>query len=70
VLVDHVEIRSLAVELEEKQATPERLQELGEKLDRHIRHEERSLFPLIEKTLSDAELASLGAAIALAERSG
>jgi iron-sulfur cluster repair protein YtfE (RIC family) len=32
------------------------LHQLGERLERHIRHEERVLFPLIEEALPDDEL--------------
>lgn len=70
VLVDHVELRRRASDL---QASPspllESLHELGEQLGAHIRHEERVLFPLIEATLPAAELDELLTAIARAERS-
>ena len=32
-------------------------------LDRHVRHEERTLFPRVEAALSDGELAALGAVL-------
>jgi Hemerythrin HHE cation binding domain len=41
---------------------------LGERLNDHVRFEERTLFPLIERRLAGAELERLGAAIAVAER--
>jgi hypothetical protein len=41
---------------------------LGERLNDHVRFEERTLFPLIERRLAGAELERLGAAIAAAER--
>ena len=44
------------------------MHELGKRLDAHIRHEERVVFPLIEESLEAAELDALGAAIADAER--
>jgi hypothetical protein len=47
----------------------EALHELGTLLQAHIRHEENTLFPLIESTLTGAELLSLGAAIERAEAS-
>jgi hemerythrin-like domain-containing protein len=33
--------------------------ELGEQLERHVRLEERELFPLIERSLPEAELRQL-----------
>ncbi|HEY2603443.1 MAG TPA: hemerythrin domain-containing protein [Thermoleophilaceae bacterium] len=58
VLVDHVEIRREAYELGALKEDPphERLHALGERLDAHVRHEERVLFPLIEEALPDDEL--------------
>jgi hypothetical protein len=41
---------------------------LGERLHDHVRFEERTLFPFIERRLAGAELERLGAAIAAAER--
>jgi iron-sulfur cluster repair protein YtfE (RIC family) len=59
VLVDHIEIRREAHELGAltSDPEPERLHALGERLDAHVRHEERVLFPLIEEALPDDELA-------------
>lgn len=59
VLVDHIVIRREAHELGALTDDPEpgRLQALGERLDAHVRHEERVLFPLIEEALPDDELA-------------
>jgi iron-sulfur cluster repair protein YtfE (RIC family) len=59
VLVDHIEIRREAHELGAltSDPEPERLHSLGERLDAHVRHEERVLFPLIEDALPDEELA-------------
>ena len=37
------------------------LHDLGDRLTAHVRLEERELFPLIEATLSERELDSLGA---------
>jgi hemerythrin-like domain-containing protein len=65
VLVEHVDLRRRAQEVQaEADPAPETLRELGDRLHAHIRHEEDVLFPLIETTLSDGELAELGAAIA------
>jgi hypothetical protein len=59
-LIDHVEIRRQAADLEQS-ADPgvEALRSLGEKLRDHIRHEERVLFPLIEACLTPLELERL-----------
>jgi hypothetical protein len=59
-LAEHVEVRSRADAI----AAVEDAHALGELLNRHIRFEERELFPIIEETLSDDELARLGAALA------
>jgi hemerythrin-like domain-containing protein len=69
VLTDHVELRHRALELEAAEDAPlEMLRETGELLERHIRHEERVLFPLIEEALSDTELEELAQAVDAAER--
>ena len=46
---------------------PPTLRELGERLESHIRFEERVLFPMIEEALPVDELERLGAAFARAE---
>jgi hemerythrin-like domain-containing protein len=57
VLVEHVDLRRRGADLEATpSADPEVLHDLGERLERHIRHEERVLFPLIEAALPQAEL--------------
>jgi hemerythrin-like domain-containing protein len=65
VLVDHAEIRREAHELgaTKEQPAPERLHALGERLDAHVRHEERVLFPLIEQALPEDELAKVARAV-------
>ena len=45
----------------------EQLHALGDLLNGHVRHEERTLFPRIEAALDPAELAALGAALIDAE---
>jgi hemerythrin-like domain-containing protein len=68
VLVEHVDLRRRAQELAASETPPlEALHELGARLRAHIRHEEDTLFPLIEATLDAEELATLGAAVARAE---
>ena len=68
VLSDHVWIRARIAALREMAAPPvAELQELGRRLDDHIRHEERVLFPAIEEALSGEQLAELGRAVLAAE---
>jgi hemerythrin-like domain-containing protein len=62
-LTDHVDIRRRAADVAgDLDAAVADLGELGERLNAHIRHEERTLFPLIEQALPDDELADLLAA--------
>jgi hemerythrin-like domain-containing protein len=72
VLVDHVEIRREAHELGSLKSgpPPERLHALGERLDAHVRHEERVLFPLIEEALPDEELARVARGVEEVESAG
>ena len=49
---------------------PAALRELGERLESHIRFEERVLFPMIEEALPVYELERLGAEFARAEADG
>ena len=67
VLVDHVWIRERMNRLGEDDLALAEVHELGERLDQHVRHEERVLFPLIERALDDETLAALGSRIAAAE---
>jgi hemerythrin-like domain-containing protein len=72
VLLDHVAIRRAAHELGETRgadAPVERLHALGERLEAHVRHEERVLFPLIEEALPDDELVRVARAVDEVERS-
>jgi hemerythrin-like domain-containing protein len=59
VLVDHLSIRCDA-ELLASKVSLQRLHTLGERLASHVRLEEHELFPLIEASLTDAELSALG----------
>lgn len=71
VLVDHVELRRGAASLKaQPRPALEDLHELGERLQHHIRYEERVLFPLIEEMIPETELAELARAIAEAEKNG
>jgi hemerythrin-like domain-containing protein len=68
VLTEHVDLRRRGQDLEAgADVAPEALRELGERLERHIRFEEREFFPMIEAALPDDELERLGAAFANAD---
>jgi iron-sulfur cluster repair protein YtfE (RIC family) len=68
VLTEHVDIRRRRQDLERSaDPNPTELRELGERLESHIRFEERVLFPMIEEALPVDELERLGAALARAE---
>jgi hemerythrin-like domain-containing protein len=68
VLTDHVWIRARIAVLREAGApSAAELRELGQRLDDHVRHEERVLFPAIEQALSADQLAALGRAVEAAE---
>ena len=68
VLVEHVELRRRADDLARAGSAPDEadLRELGERLEGHIRHEERVLFPAIEAALPDDELEWVAAALGAA----
>jgi hemerythrin-like domain-containing protein len=69
VLAEHAVIRRRAADLSDgAQPAVDDLHSLGGLLERHIRYEERVLFPLIERSLNDAQLTALGEAFARAER--
>jgi len=71
VLVDHTLIRRDADALERAGEPPlERLHELGDRLEAHVRHEERVLFPLIEEALPEDELARVARLVDEVESSG
>jgi iron-sulfur cluster repair protein YtfE (RIC family) len=71
VLVEHVDLRRRAQDLAAG-SDPDvaELHELGERLEGHIRHEERVLFPMIEEALPAEELDRLAAAVARADAAG
>jgi hemerythrin-like domain-containing protein len=62
-LLEHQRLHSLATRLQQlvpvDGAASDIMRELGQLLEAHIRHEERRLFPLIERLLSDATLTRL-----------
>ena len=68
-LVEHVDLRRRAQDLERGGQPLAALHELGRRLSAHIREEENVLFTLVEETLPEDELAALGRAIAAAELS-
>jgi iron-sulfur cluster repair protein YtfE (RIC family) len=72
VLVEHVELRRRADDLARSAESPDPtgLHELGERLEGHIRHEERVLFPAVEEALEDGELERLAAAFGAGEHRG
>jgi hemerythrin-like domain-containing protein len=70
VLAEHLAFRASARRLRSRQCTVEELHELGAALDRHIRFEERELFPRIERSLSAETMTALAAEIDQAEERG
>jgi hemerythrin-like domain-containing protein len=64
VLVEHVDLRRRAQDLAGgAEGDVAELRDLGERLEGHIRHEERVLFPMIEEALPAEELEQLAAAV-------
>jgi hemerythrin-like domain-containing protein len=70
ILAEHLEIRTAAARITAGEPSADELRALGELLSRHVRFEERELFPRIEARLDGAVLERLGAAIAAAENAG
>jgi hypothetical protein len=69
-LLDHVRIRARVLALAEAdEPGVELLHALGEELARHVRLEERQIFPLIEAMLPEAAAVDLVAAVQEAEHS-
>ncbi|UFU01462.1 hemerythrin domain-containing protein [Radiobacillus kanasensis] len=58
-LLEHVQIRSLIFQIEKFDPNSALFQELGELLEKHIRKEERVIFPFIEEALPDDMLEDL-----------
>jgi hemerythrin-like domain-containing protein len=67
-LVDHVRIRAAAQRLGREPQPLEALHELGMMLERHVRLEEREVFPLIEAAMPEDAADRLVAAVIEAER--
>ena len=70
-LEDHARIRGLVMQLSDEvvggNVRTETLHEIGERLEAHIRLEERNVFPLIEESLSEAALTELAARLEVKE---
>jgi iron-sulfur cluster repair protein YtfE (RIC family) len=70
-LEDHARIRGLVMQLSDEAIAGnvrlETLHEIAERLEAHIRLEERVVFPLIEESLSEAALTELAARLEVKE---
>lgn len=66
-LGDHLAIRRAALLIESGKASLPDMHELGDRINAHVRFEERELFPLIESCLTPPQLDHLAGAIADAE---
>jgi iron-sulfur cluster repair protein YtfE (RIC family) len=65
VLVEHVDLRRRAADLEADTDPPlHQIRALGDLLRGHVRYEERVLFPLIERAVPAPDLATLAIALA------
>ena len=67
VAAEHLGLRAAARQLRERDLDAGGIRAVGELLERHVRFEERELFPLIEAGLGAQRLAELGAEIESAE---
>ena len=71
---DHARIRGLVMQLSDEaiggNVRLETLHEIAERLEAHIRLEERVVFPLIEESLSEAALTELAARLEVKEAAG
>jgi hemerythrin-like domain-containing protein len=66
-LVDHVRIRAAARRLDdEREPSLESLHDLGAALERHVRLEEREVFPLIEAAMPEAAAEALAEEVMVA----
>ena len=68
VLDEHAALRSAARRLEGADVAVADLRELGILLERHVRYEERELFPAIERDLPADDLRAVGEELKLASR--
>lgn len=67
-LAEHGSIRQAAALAASDGLTPAACRELGDRLDSHIRWEEREFFPAIESSTTEPTLASLAVATAVLEK--
>lgn len=67
VLREHAELRALVELLRGGEAPTALVRETGQRLDSHVRLEERKLFPMIQESLTDEQLWDLARAVELAE---
>ncbi len=68
VVAEHLELRAAACALRAGKPSVKSLRELGEKLEGHVRFEERELFPRIERGLDADSLRELARQLALREQ--
>ncbi len=68
VLREHAELRALVEELRRGRTDTSFVREIGQRLDAHVRLEERKLFPKVQAGLAEEQLTELAAAMAGAER--
>ena len=70
-LEDHARIRGLVMRLSDEVVSgnvrPETLREIGDRLEAHIRLEERVVFPMVEESLPEAALTELAARLEVKE---
>jgi hemerythrin-like domain-containing protein len=70
-LAQHARIRALVMQLSDEvvggNVRSKTLHEIGEQLEAHIRLEEQTVFPLVEKSLSQAALTELAARLEVKE---
>jgi hemerythrin-like domain-containing protein len=68
VMHEHVELRALVEALRAGDASTQLVREVGQRLDGHVRLEERKLFPKIQETLTGEQLVELAVAVERAEQ--
>lgn len=66
-LREHVEIRAMVETLRRGEFDTALVREAGQRLDAHVRHEERKVFPKIQESLSDEQLTDLAIVVEAAE---
>ncbi len=64
---EHVELRALVELLRRGDASTALVRETGQRLDSHVRLEERKVFPKIQSRLTDEQLTELAIAVEAAE---